>query len=194
MKKLFTAAFAAVVGMTGVSVAPMTAVAAPVVPLIQQGDTANNLIQVQGDGRWGGSGNGDVLLRRKWRNGPRFDRDFRRGGFRRGEFRRSGFYQQGGIGYYNGHRGYREYRRGYRRHGDFWFPAGAFIAGAIIGGALAAPGPTYYEPRPVYRERYSGGSSAHVRWCYNRYRSYDAYSNTYQPYGGPRRICYSPYS
>ena len=52
---------------------------------------------------------------------------------------RRGFYRRGGDGFYNGHRGYRNYRRGYRRHNDFWFPAGAFVAGAIIGGALSGP-------------------------------------------------------
>ena len=51
--------------------------------------------------------------------------------------------------------------------------------GAIIGGAVA--------DRPV---RYGG---SHVEWCANRYRSYRAYDNTYQPYNGPRRLCNSPY-
>ncbi len=55
----------------------------------------------------------------------------------------------------------------------------------------------YYEPRyrvapaPRYRHR---ASNAHVRWCESRYRSYDAWSNTWQPYNGPRRQCFSPYS
>lgn len=184
MKKFATAAFAAIMGITGISVAPMTAVAAPVVPLIQQGETANNAIQVQFDRRW------DRRHIRRWDR--RIDRRWDRRVIRRhGDFRRSGFYVRNGNGWYNGHRGYRSYRHGYRRHNDFWFPAGAFIAGAIIGGALSNPGPTYYQPRRVYRQSYG---SAHVRWCYNRYRSYDAYSNTYQPYNGPRRACYSPYS
>lgn len=55
------------------------------------------------------------------------------------------------------------------------------------------PGPSIYvaPPRRYYRtERYS---SAHVRWCYARYRSYREYDNTYQPYYGRRRQCYSPY-
>jgi len=103
---------------------------------------------------------------------------------------RPGFYSSGGRYYYNGHRGYRDYRPGYRRYNDFWFPAGAFVAGALLGGALAAP------PAPVYREpvRRVYGGDAHVRWCYNRYRSYRAYDNTFQPYNGPRQQCYSPYS
>ena len=59
-------------------------------------------------------------------------------------------------------------------------------------------------PQPVYRPRYvapryvappvRGISNAHVNWCYSQYRSYRAYDNTFQPYNGPRRPCYSPYS
>lgn len=48
--------------------------------------------------------------------------------------------------------------------------------------------PRHYRPAPVYR-----GGNPHVRWCYNRYRSYRAYDNTFQPNYGPRRQCYSPY-
>ncbi len=110
----------------------------------------------------------------------------------------------GAPGYLHGHRGYREWRQGYRRHDDgWWYPPAAFALGAIIGGAMAAPryyGPRYYEPgyyepryyqRRVYR---APRGSAHVRWCQNRYRSYRAWDNTFQPYHGPRRQCWSPYS
>ncbi len=58
------------------------------------------------------------------------------------------------------------------------------IAGAIISGAIANDRP----PPRVYR-----GDSAHVRWCYDRYRSYRASDNTFQPYHGPRQQCVSPY-
>ncbi|WOC15779.1 BA14K family protein [Pseudochrobactrum sp. MP213Fo] len=58
----------------------------------------------------------------------------------------------------------------------------------------------YYQPqfRPApprpYRERsYRSGGSSHVNWCYNRYRSYRASDNTFQPNYGPRRLCYSPF-
>ncbi|SIR09069.1 BA14K-like protein [Rhizobium sp. RU20A] len=99
-----------------------------------------------------------------------------------------GYYMRGGRHYYNGHRGYREYRRGYRQHNGLWFPLGAFAAGAIIGGALN-------DGRPVYRSNRAVRVSArHVAWCENRYRSYRAYDNSYQPYNGPRQQCYSPYS
>jgi hypothetical protein len=34
---------------------------------------------------------------------------------------------------------------------------------------------------------------AHLDWCHDRYRSYRASDNTYQPYSGGRRACVSPY-
>lgn len=94
-------------------------------------------------------------------------------------------------GWYGGYRGYRDYRPGYRRHNGYWFPLAAFGAGALIGGAIASQ-PRYVEPAPVY----GGGDDInprHYEWCAERYRSYDAYSNSFQPNYGPRQTCYSPY-
>ena len=83
-------------------------------------------------------------------------------------------------GHWHGHRGYRHERPGYRRHSDgWWYPLAAFGLGAAIGGAIA-------------NDRGTGDS--HVSWCANRYRSYRAYDNTFQPNYGPRRACISPYS
>ncbi|WP_353641691.1 BA14K family protein [Mesorhizobium sp. WSM2239] len=45
---------------------------------------------------------------------------------------------------------------------------------------------------PVVRT-YRVVSGAHVEWCTARYRSYDAPTDTYQPYHGPRRLCRSPF-
>lgn len=54
--------------------------------------------------------------------------------------------------------------------------------------------PVYRSAPPVYvAPRSSALSGAHVDWCYDRYRSYRAYDNTYQPYGAPRQQCWSPY-
>lgn len=91
-----------------------------------------------------------------------------------------GRYYRGNHGRYYGNRYYRgRHYGGYYRRGP---SAGAIIgglaAGAIIGGALAQP-------------RYYGGNS-HTSWCYNRYRSYRASDNTFQPNYGPRRQCVSP--
>ncbi|TCR04207.1 BA14K family protein [Neorhizobium sp. BT27B] len=114
-------------------------------------------------------------------------------------------------GWYGGHRGYREYRPRHRYHDGYWYPLAAFGAGAIIGGALAAPTyeepryvepvPQYYEPAPRYvappPRRYAAPAGdinpQHHDWCLARYRSYDIYSNTFQPNYGPRKQCYSPY-
>ncbi|WP_081158232.1 BA14K family protein [Ensifer aridi] len=108
---------------------------------------------------------------------------------------RRGWYGHGPrYGWYNGHRGYRYHRHGYRRHSDgWWYPLAAFGAGMVIGGAIAQP-PRYVEPRYA-APRYTGSGllSRHVSWCYSRYRSYRAWDNSYQPYGGPRQQCYSPY-
>jgi hypothetical protein len=89
--------------------------------------------------------------------------------------------------YHNGYRGYPHRRPGYRYHNGAWFPLAAFAAGAIIGGAIASQQPAYRAPRAA------GLNPRHYQWCANRYRSYDSYSNTFQPYGGPRQQCLSPY-
>lgn len=119
------------------------------------------------------------------------DAQYRRGGpraHRGGHRSHRGFHRRGGHGYYNGHRGYRQARRGYRQYNGYWFPPAAFIAGAIVGGAVASPPPAQYRPR--YNQ---GMSRSHVDWCYAQYRSYRASDNSFQPYNGPRRQCRSPY-
>jgi len=88
------------------------------------------------------------------------------------------------YGYYKGYRGYRYSRDGYHRHSDgWWYPLAAFGTGLVIGGAIAS------QQLPAY----SNSTSAHVDWCYSRYRSYSAYDNSFQPYYGPRQQCISPY-
>ncbi|MCP1198520.1 BA14K family protein [Notoacmeibacter sp. MSK16QG-6] len=87
---------------------------------------------------------------------------------------------RGGVYFYNGHRGSRRWRRGWRRHRGWYYPPAAFYQRRY----RAAP-------RRHYRDGYP---RAHYRWCHNRYRSYRSYDNTFQPYHGGRRQCYSPYS
>lgn len=71
-------------------------------------------------------------------------------------------------------------------HGWGGFAAGA-AAGAILGGILAAPyyaqGPYYYPATPGY---YGGDA---VRYCMQRFRSYDPGSGTYLGYDGYRHPC-----
>lgn len=101
--------------------------------------------------------------------------------YERRDYQRRGYYRDGSRYYYNGHRGYNYYRPGYREYNGYWFPLAAFATGAIIGGAIAQP-----RPVPSY-------GNSHVQWCANRYRSYRAYDDTFQPNYGPRRRCVSPY-
>ena len=117
------------------------------------------------------------------------------GGYRGGYYGgRGGFY---GRPYYRGGYGRPYYRGGY--YGRPYYGGGYYGGGYGSGFYLGFGGPLlgmgYYAPwaygppvRPVYR---SGGG--HTGWCYARYRSYRAWDNTYQPYNGPRRQCYSPY-
>lgn len=50
-------------------------------------------------------------------------------------------------------------------------------------------------PRAVVRPRVviRTGVSRHVRWCLNRYQSYDPATNTYVTFDGEVRRCRSPY-
>ncbi len=84
-------------------------------------------------------------------------------------------------GRYDNWRGGYRYGHRYRHRDNAWVPFAIMGMGAMIGSAVAND-----------RRAYVGGSS-HVRWCANRYRSYRAYDNTFQPYNGPRRQCRSPY-
>lgn len=166
----FTSALCATLAfaMTASTVLPATAAPLLVQP-VQAQSAAGEVIQVQ-------SGN-DIrrFERRQDRRERRFDR--------RQDRREARFERRGNYAYYNNHRGYRERRAGYRQYNGYWFPPAAFIAGAIIGGALN---------NGTVTARPSG--SAHVQWCYDRYRSYRASDNTFQPYNGPRQQCFSPYS
>ncbi|MCF6114427.1 BA14K family protein [Mesorhizobium muleiense] len=101
---------------------------------------------------------------------------------KRHNFNRNRKFSRHDGSHWNGHRGYREYRRGYRRHGDYWFPLAAFAAGAVISGAIINNN----------QNRVDHGDS-HVQWCYDRYRSYRASDNTFQPNYGRRQQCNSPY-
>ena len=148
------------------SVVPVNA--APIfAPRAQAVQPQSDVIQIQ---------DGFNYIMRLWRgnrnwNGNNFNRNWSGNNFGNyRNFRRGGNYaavrRGGNYGWYNGYRGYPYRRYGYRYHNGF------------------ANSNNYYP-------RYAG--SAHERWCYSRYRSYRAWDNTFQPYNGPRRPCYSPY-
>jgi BA14K-like protein len=180
----------------------LSAAAAPAgMALNPSPEGAGNLIRVQGDGRYSDCMRGGDC----WRPGIRGSQIYRGDGGNRIYGGNGGRRWDGdrhwrpdwndGRRYY-GRRHYgRHYRRNYYR--DYYGPR----YGSGIYFDFYAPyryyapsyqyyEPEYYQPRRVYRS----GGSAHVQWCYNRYRSYRAWDNTYQPYNGPRRQCWSPYS
>lgn len=160
MKKVISAICAAVITLTGVATSGPV-IAAPIQPIkLEYGSADVQQVQYRDGGR-------------ARHYGPRVNH-------------RGGFHRYGGRPYYNGHRGYRYAHPGWRRYNGWWFPPAAFVAGAIVGGAIAN------QPAPVYQAPRAG--SAHVQWCSNRYRSYRASDNTFQPNNGPRKQCNSPYS
>lgn len=63
--------------------------------------------------------------------------------------------------------------------------------GATVGGPL--PG-TARRSDARARQRIKDASEAHLRWCRERYISFRAYDNTFQPFEGPRRSCESPFN
>jgi hypothetical protein len=90
--------------------------------------------------------------------------------------------------------------------GDFhhrhFFPG--FVAGAVVGGALADSyayydSPDYYGPDYYSDDTYSdagpevavvpGGGGGDASYCAQRYRSYDPASGTYLGYDGQRHPC-----
>lgn len=77
----------------------------------------------------------------------------------------------------------RRFRHGFHHYGLFFSPFGF--------GSGYDP---YYDPYIYSSPRYyRGGSSAHVRWCHNRYRSYNPWRNTWRAYSGRIYQCRSPY-
>lgn len=173
MKRIVTGLLATAVSLSFLAVDISAANAAPVYVAPAQ-TSAGDVQQI--DHRRGHPPRGKYRYKdpERWQGGR---------GERRNEYRR----HKNNDVYWRGHRGYREPRPGYKRHGDYWFPLAAFATGMIISGAIANSAPP--PPAPAYR----GGGNSHVNWCYNKYRSYRASDNTFQPYNGPRKQCVSPY-
>ena len=183
MKKLLSgilaSALAASMAFADIAVAnAMAPMVTPAVPAATQTQDVQQVDDIWRQGRYWRNmqRRGD----RQWRGDRRWRGDGHWNG-RRDFARRDWRARNHNYRYWNGHRGYRHWRRGYREYNGWWFPLAAFTAGAVISGALN-------DGTPVYR-----GGNRHVQWCYNRYRSYRASDNTFQPYNGPRRQCYSPY-
>ena len=101
-------------------------------------------------------------------------------------------------GHYHGHRHHYRYGRNYwprsyyrpRCYGWYAYDCGPYYGG-YYGGIGLGFGTTIILRENRHRH-YS--SSRHVRWCKNRYRSYNVRSNSWVSYSGRVRKCISPYS
>jgi hypothetical protein len=164
--------------------APAAGSAVPVVPVVEgefRGGTNPVWRQRRGGGEWRGGGRqwrGD----REWRDDRRHWRGERRHWRGDREWRRDRYWRRHARRDWDDRWRYRRYRDRY--------DSGIYLSlGVPIYGGYD---PYYVAPRRVYRAPVAG--NGHVRWCYSRYRSYRAWDNTFQPYNGPRRQCYSPYN
>ncbi|MFN4142608.1 BA14K family protein [Aestuariivirga sp.] len=72
----------------------------------------------------------------------------------------------------------RHYYRGYYYENPWWVLP-------LVGAGIALSTRDY--------DDYDGYSSRHVRWCEDRYRSYNPRNNTWVSYSGRVRECVSPY-
>ena len=176
--------------VSGLSAPSMAGPIQPAVPLPSPA-TAAQIVPV----RDGWAGGNDVWMRgrnfsgaRNWNRGNWNGRNWNRGNWNRGNWNGGRHWRYNRGGYYGG---------GY--YGGYYDNGAAALLGLGLGFGLGSLyqgyynngyyNNGYYAPRRYYRNV----SSAHVRWCYNRYRSYRAWDNTFQPYNGPRQPCYSPY-
>lgn len=60
-------------------------------------------------------------------------------------------------------------------------------------GIYIGPGGVWVNPPRRQAPRYYRSYSRHVRWCLNRYRSYNPETDRYRGYDGRYHRCYSPY-
>jgi hypothetical protein len=104
----------------------------------------------------------------------------RRGGDRRA---RSYDRRRHGQRYSRPRAGHRHHYRGHYYASPWWLAAPAIGLG--LGLAIT--------PQYGHSYGYSGGRTAHVQWCYNRFRSYNAATDSYLGYDGRYHRCNSPY-
>ncbi|AQX22020.1 BA14K-like protein [Bartonella sp. CDC_skunk] len=99
----------------------------------------------------------------------------------------------------NGFKGYRHYRHGYRKYNDgWWYPEKAFVAYTSsdvknmprkIISAQNDKSTTSF----VLEEKKLWNMKQHIAYCKAHYRSYTQSDNSYQPFHGPRKQCFSSF-
>lgn len=163
----------------GTGPAGLSATAAEAMPVLNQqqpAEAASSSLMTQVQDRRGGD-RGDRGDRGHYRR----DRDNHRDGNWHYDRRRHG----DRCGSWS--RNCRHYHDGYWYENPWW--ALPMIGVGIGLGAGAFDDGYYGDPGPGY----GGYGSRHVRWCMDRYRSYNVRSNTWVSYSGRVRQCVSPY-
>ncbi|WP_336293787.1 BA14K family protein [Bartonella sp. CB169] len=96
----------------------------------------------------------------------------------------------------NGFKGYHHYRSGYRKYKDnWWYPEAAFVVFPDINTKLASSKAVLEKKRmlltPPLEKKEPWMLKKHIESCHERYRSYNKNDNSYQPFHGPRKACFS---
>ncbi|GAA5096378.1 BA14K family protein [Bartonella acomydis] len=98
----------------------------------------------------------------------------------------------------NGFKGYHNYRRGYRKYKDnWWYPEAAFVVLAHPDTKQASlkilsdMKSTFLVSSLKKKELWM--LKQHIESCLARYRSYNKNDNSYQPFYGPRKPCFSSF-
>ncbi|WP_336278665.1 BA14K family protein [Bartonella sp. CB175] len=99
----------------------------------------------------------------------------------------------------NGFKGYRTYRLGYLRYSDnWWYPEAAFIKPSYLDDSDAKSVALKTVESPKGRleaasldKKESLMLKQHINFCVLHYRSYNKSDNSYQPFHGSRKQCFS---
>jgi hypothetical protein len=110
-----------------------------------------------------------------------------RGGYHGGHYNRPvyrhGYHPHYRPGYYNGYRGphCRSWSNSCRFYYNGWYYNSPWWTVPVIGAGVVA------------LTNGNGSGNRHKAWCENRYKSYNAKTNTYVSSSGKRKQCNSPY-
>ncbi|MBB5073719.1 hypothetical protein HNQ69_000845 [Bartonella callosciuri] len=96
----------------------------------------------------------------------------------------------------NGFKGYHNYRPGYRKYRDnWWYPKAAFVTLPHLNTKRASLKVVSDAKKVLFLSSLEKMETwmlkQHIEACRARYRSYNKNDNSYQPFHGPRKQCFS---
>ncbi|MCL6229087.1 BA14K family protein [Bartonella bilalgolemii] len=99
----------------------------------------------------------------------------------------------------NGFKGYRHYRHGYRKYSDgWWYPEKAFVAYTSsdvknMPLKIISTQKDKFITSFALEKKELWNVKEHIAYCKAHYRSYTQNDNSYQPFHGPRKQCFSSF-